>query len=49
VHRTVLNWLGDLGASDWTRASLDSTSVRAKRGGEASGPNPADRGKQGSK
>src|SRR5919199_1518175 len=49
VHRTLLNWLGDLGAIDWTRASLDSTSVRAKRGGEATGPNPTDRGKQGSK
>jgi len=44
-----LNWLGDLGAIDWTRASLDSTSVRAKRGGEATGPNPTDRGKRGSK
>ncbi|MDQ3809572.1 MAG: IS5 family transposase [Chloroflexota bacterium] len=49
VHRTVLNWLGDLGAIDWTRASLDSTSVRAKRGGEHTGPNPTDRGKAGSK
>src|ERR687886_542790 len=49
VHRTLLNWLGDLGAIDWTRASLDSTSVRAKRGGEATGPNPTDRGKRGSK
>jgi transposase len=49
VHRTLLNWLGDLGAIDWTRASLDSTSVRAKCGGEATGPNPTDRGKAGSK
>ena len=49
VHRTLLNWLGDLGAIDWTRASLDSTSVRAKRGGEHTGPNPVDRGKAGSK
>src|ERR671939_687507 len=49
VHRTLLNWLGDLGAIDWTRASLDSTSVRAKGGGEATGPSPTDRGKRGSK
>jgi transposase len=28
VHRTLLNWLGDLGAIDGTRASLDSTSLR---------------------
>jgi transposase len=49
VHRTLLNWLGDLRAIDWTRASVDSTSVRAKRGGEATRPNPTDRGKQGSK
>lgn len=49
VHRTLLNWLGDLGKIDWTRASLDSTSVRAKRGGEATGPSPVDRGKAGSK
>jgi transposase len=49
VHRTLLNWLGGLGAIDWSRASVDSTSVRAKRGGEATGPNPTDRGKRGSK
>jgi transposase len=48
VHRVVLNWLGDLGAIDWSRASLDSASVRAKRGGEHTGPNPTDRGKPGS-
>ena len=49
VHRTLLNWLGDLGRIDWTRASRDSTSVRAKRGGGATGPSPVDRGKAGSK
>lgn len=49
VHRTILNWLGLLDAIAWERASLDSTSVRAKRGGEATGPNPTDRGKAGSK
>ena len=49
VHHTILNWLGLLDASHWERASLDSTSVRAKRGGEETGPNPTDRGKPGSK
>jgi transposase len=49
LHRTLLNWPGDLGAIDRTRASLDSTSVRAKRGGERTGPNPTDRGTAGSK
>jgi len=49
VHRTLLNWLGLLDAIVWERASVDSTSVRAKRGGEATGPNPTDRGKAGSK
>ena len=49
LHATVLNWLGDEGAIDWSRASLDSVSVRAKRGGEATGRNPVDRGKRGTK
>ena len=31
-HRAVLNELGQHGALDWSRASLDSVSVRAKRG-----------------
>jgi hypothetical protein len=41
--------LGDLDAIDWSRASMDSTSVRAKRGGQHTGPSPTDRGKRGSK
>ena len=49
LHGTLLNWLGDEGAIDWSRASVDSVSVRAKRGGEQTGPNPVDRGKRGSK
>jgi transposase len=32
LHETLLNWLGDEAAVDWSRASLDSISVRAKRG-----------------
>jgi transposase len=49
VHQVVLNWLGAVDAIDWSRASIDSISVRAKRGGEQTGPNPTDRGKAGSK
>ena len=49
VHQVALNWLGDLDAIDWSRASVDSLSVRAKRGGERTGPNPTDRGKAGTK
>jgi transposase len=44
----LLNWLGDAGAIGWSRASLDSTSVRVRRGGAGTGPNPVDRGKHGS-
>ena len=32
LHETLLNWLGDEAAIDWCRASVDSLSVRAKRG-----------------
>lgn len=39
LHRQILNWLGEEQAIDWSRASLDSLSVRAKRG--ASRPVPA--------
>jgi transposase len=32
LHERLLNWLGDEAAIDWSRASLDSVSVRAKKG-----------------
>src|SRR5215218_3917766 len=32
LHEKLLNWLGDEAAIDWSRASVDSLSVRAKRG-----------------
>ncbi len=32
VHQAVLDGLGEQGLLDWSRASLDSVSVRAKRG-----------------
>jgi transposase len=49
LHRLVLDRLAQQGTLDWTRAAVDSVSVRAKRRGEATGPNPTDRGKAGSK
>jgi hypothetical protein len=32
LHQAVLNELGSQGELDWSRASLDSVSVRARRG-----------------
>ena len=37
LHETLLNWLGDEAALDWSRASVDSLSVRAKRGASKPG------------
>src|SRR5215212_5373410 len=39
LHETLLNWLGDDAAIDWSRASVDSLSVRANKG--ASSPDPS--------
>jgi transposase len=39
LHQAVLDRLGEQGALGWSRASLDSVSVRAKRG-VLTGPNP---------
>ena len=38
LHETLLNWLGDDAAIDWSRATLDSLSVRAKRGASRLAP-----------
>src|SRR5919199_3072042 len=32
LHRRILNWLGEERAIDWSRASIDSLSVRAEKG-----------------
>jgi transposase len=40
LHETLLDWLGDEAAIDWSRSSLDSISVRAKRGASRPGPTP---------
>src|SRR4051794_32136283 len=47
-HRAILDQLGEHGALNWSRASLDGVRVRANRG-ELTGPNPTDRGKRGTK
>jgi transposase len=49
IHRILLDHLGRADLIDWSRASLDSASIPAKRGGEKTGPNPLDRGRPGSK
>jgi transposase len=40
LHRVVLDQLVHLDLLDWSRAAVDSVSVRAKRRGEAGGPSP---------
>src|SRR3954465_10024769 len=41
LHTRLLNWLGDEAAIDWSRASVDSLSVRAKRGAIRRGRTPS--------
>ncbi len=45
----LLAELNEADKIDWDRASIDSSSVRSPLGGEATGPNPTDRRKLGSK
>src|ERR687897_635340 len=33
LHHRLLDWVGDDGQVDWSRAAIDSVSVRARRGG----------------
>ncbi|WP_432522801.1 IS5 family transposase [Kineococcus sp. SYSU DK006] len=49
LHGAVLDRLGQQVLLDWSRACIDSVSVRAKKGGALTGPNPTDRGKLGTK
>jgi transposase len=49
IHFSLLDWLSRLGGIDWTHAAVDSSSLRAVGAGEATGPNPTDRAKPGSK
>jgi Transposase DDE domain len=48
LHLEVLDRLGEQGRLDWSRASVDTMSVRAGAGDQV-GANPVDRGKPGSK
>ena len=41
----IRNRLGHSEAIDWSRAAIDSISVRAESGGDHTGPSPVDRGK----
>ena len=49
LHRVLLQRLQDAGCIEWERASLDSGSVPAPGGGEATGKDPTNRGKLGTK
>jgi transposase len=49
LHERLLAELHAADKIDWSRAAVDSGSVRAVGGGEETGPNPTDRGKPGSK
>ena len=40
IHRVLLDRLGDAGAIDWSRAAMDSSSVRAVFGGRRRVPIP---------
>ena len=49
MHFALLSWLARYDEVDWSRAVVDSCSVRAVCGGTQTGPNPTDRAKRGSK
>lgn len=49
LHEVLLARLQHADQIDWSRALLDSASVRAVHGGSQTGPNPVDRAKRGSK
>lgn len=49
LHQVLLKRLRAADQIDWSRATVDSSSVRAVGGGAKTGPNPTDRRKLGSK
>jgi len=49
MHFALLDWLARSDQIDWSRAVVDSCSIRAVHGGDQTGPNPTDRAKRGSK
>jgi transposase len=48
LHQVLLDE-HEAGEIDWSRAAVDSSHVRAKGGGELTGPSPVDRSRLGSK
>jgi transposase len=49
LHRILLAELNAASELDWSRACVDASHVRAKKGGATTGPSPVDRRKTGSK
>jgi transposase len=49
LHELLLAELEGAGRIDWRRGTIDSSHVRARGGGEGTGPSPVDRRKRGSK
>lgn len=49
LHRILLAQLNGAGELDWSRACVNGSHVRAKKGGVDTGPSPVDRRKTGSK
>ncbi|MHC3433541.1 IS5 family transposase [Delftia lacustris] len=49
LHQAMLTRLREHDQIDWSRASIDGSSVPKPPGGQETGPNPTDRGKLGSK
>ena len=49
IHKILLGRLRSADKIDWSRALIDSSSVRAAYGGGETGPSPVDRAKPGSK
>jgi transposase len=49
LHALLLAELQGADQIDWERALIDASFVKAPEGGEATGPNPTDRGRSGSK
>lgn len=49
LHQTLLVQLRKVDQNDWSRATVDSSTVQAVGGGGKTGPNPTDRRKPGSK
>jgi transposase len=49
IHKVLLDKPRGADKIDWSRALVDSSSVRAAYGGQGTGPSPVDRGKPGTK